>query len=84
MEIIVWTFAGALAGVLLNMLLRQKPLSELGSLLTGAAAAVVGGYLIAPALGLADGSDPNLASLAVALMCAVVGLSVASQYREDA
>ena len=84
MDVLVWIIAGALTGVLLNMLVRQQPLSELGSALTGAAAAVVGGYLIAPALGLTEVGDLNLAGLVVALMCAVVGLSIAGQYREDA
>ena len=84
MDIFVWILAGALTGVLLNMLLRQNPLSEFGSIMTGAAAAVVGGYVIAPALGLAEVGDLNLVGLVVALMCAVVGLSIAGQYREDA
>ena len=84
MDILVWIMAGALTGVGLNMLIRQRPLSEFGSGLTGAAAAVVGVYLVAPALGLAEVGDLNLVSLVVALMCAVVGLSIAGQYREDA
>lgn len=84
MDIFVWILAGALTGVLLNMLLRQNPLSEFGSVVTCAAAAVVGGTLIAPALGLTEVGDLNLVGLVVALMCAVVGLSIAGQYREDA
>ena len=84
MDIVVWTLAGALTGVMLNMLLRHRSLSEFGSVATAAAAAAVGGYLIAPSLGLTEVGDLNLVGLLVALMCAVVGLSVAGQYREDA
>ena len=83
MDIVIWTLAGALTGVLLNMLIRHQPLSELGSVLVGAAAAVVGGYLIAPALGLTEVGELNVVGLVVALVCAVVGLSVAGQFHED-
>jgi uncharacterized membrane protein YeaQ/YmgE (transglycosylase-associated protein family) len=86
MDIVVWTLAGALAGVLLNMLVRRRALSEVGNVLAGTAALVAGGCLIAPALGLADTGDMNLVGLLVALVCAVVGLSIAHQpaEREDA
>jgi uncharacterized membrane protein YeaQ/YmgE (transglycosylase-associated protein family) len=83
MEIVVWTLAGALAGVLLNMLLRQKALSAMGTVLTAATAAVIGGYLVAPVLGLTEVGNLDLAGLVVALMCAVVGVSIANQHRED-
>ena len=84
MDIVVWTLAGALAGVILHMLLTRKGLSEMGSVLTGAAAALAGGWLVAPALGLTERGDLDLVGLVVALVCAVVGLSVVNAHREDA
>ena len=84
MDILVWTLAGALTGVILHMLVTRKGLSEMGSVLTGAAAALVGGWLVAPALGLAEAGDMTLAGLVVALVCAVAGLSVVNAHRGDA
>ena len=84
MDIVVWTLAGALAGVILHMLVTGKGLSEMGSVVTGAAAALAGGWLVAPALGLTEAGEVNLVGLVVALVCAVVGLSVVKTHREDA
>jgi uncharacterized membrane protein YeaQ/YmgE (transglycosylase-associated protein family) len=84
MDIVVWTLAGALTGVILNMLVTGKGLSETGSVVTGAAAALAGGWLVAPALGLTEPGELHVAGLVVALVCAVVGLSVVNSHREDA
>lgn len=84
MDIVVWTLAGALTGVVLHMLVTGKGLSETGSVVTGAAAALAGGWLVAPALGLTEPGELNVVGLVVALVCAVVGLSVVSAHREDA
>lgn len=83
MTVVIWTLAGALTGILLHMLIAQKGLSEMGCVVTGAAAALVGGLLIAPLLGLTEPGELNLVGLVVALMSAVVGLSVASLRHED-
>ena len=83
MEIVVWTLAGALTGVILHMLVTGKGLSEMGSVATGSAAALAGGWLVAPALGLTEVGEVNLIGLVVALVCAVVGLSVVNAHRED-
>ena len=80
----MWSLAGALTGLILHMLVMQKGLSEMGSVLTGAAAAVIGGFLLAPALGLTEVGELNLVGLVVALISAVVGLSVVNLHREDA
>jgi len=84
MSIVMWTLAGALTGLILHMLVMQKGLSEMGSVLTGAAAAAIGGFLLAPALGLTEVGELNLVGLVVALISAVVGLSVVNLHREDA
>jgi uncharacterized membrane protein YeaQ/YmgE (transglycosylase-associated protein family) len=84
MDIVVWTLAGALTGVILHMLVTGKGLSEMASVVTGAAAALAGAWLVAPALGLTEPGELNVVGLVVALVCAVVGLSVVNAHREDA
>jgi uncharacterized membrane protein YeaQ/YmgE (transglycosylase-associated protein family) len=83
MNIIIWTMAGALTGLVLHMLITHKSLSEMGSVVTGAAAALVGGWLLAPVLGLTQSGEIDLVGLVVALLCAVVGLSIVNLYREE-
>ena len=84
MDIVIWVMAGALTGVLLHMLLTGKPLSEMGSVVTGATAALIGGWLLAPLIGVSELGEVNVAGLTVALISAVVGLSVVNAHREDA
>ena len=84
MDIVAWTLAGLLVGVILHMLVTGKGLSEMGSVATGGAAALAGGWLVAPALGLTEMGEVNLVGLVVALVCAVVGLSVVNAHRGDA
>lgn len=83
MNIVIWTMAGALTGLILHMLITHKALSEMGSVITGAAAALVGGWLLAPVLGLTQAGEIDLLGLVVALICAVVGLSIVNLYREE-
>lgn len=45
---------------------------------------LAGGWLVAPALGLTEAGELNVVGLVVALVCAVVGLSVVNDHREDA
>lgn len=84
MSVVIWTLAGALTGFILHMLLTRKALSGMASVVTAAAAALVGGWLLAPALGLTEVGELNGVGLVVALISAVVGLSVVNQHREDA
>jgi uncharacterized membrane protein YeaQ/YmgE (transglycosylase-associated protein family) len=84
MDIVIWVMAGALTGVLLHMLLTGKPLSEMGSVVTGATAALIGGWLLAPLIGVAELGEVNMAGLIVALISAVVGLSIVNVHHEDA
>ena len=81
---IIWTFVGLIVGWLESLLMpanRQK--GAILNIASGIVGALIGGYLLSPLLGVAtiDDGTFNLGSLAVALLGAVIVMTLVNWLR---